>query len=61
MGFATVAVIGLFIYGKATAFEAAPMPSFSAQDSKYLECAIVRHTADHDRDPALQDQCWTED
>ena len=48
----TIVVIGLFLYGKATAFEAAPpVPPFSAQDSKYLECAIVRHTADRDRDP----------
>ncbi len=43
---------GLFVYGKATAFEATrPPPPFSVEDSTYLECAIVRHTPDRDRDP----------
>jgi hypothetical protein len=41
----------LFAYS-AQAFQAAPPPKpFSADDSKFLECAIVRQTPDRDRDP----------
>jgi hypothetical protein len=36
----------------AQAFEATrPTPPFSVQDSVFLECAIVKHSADRDRNP----------
>jgi len=39
-------------YERSLLLEAArPLPPFSAQDGRYLECAIVRHTVDRDRDP----------
>jgi hypothetical protein len=48
------AVLCLFAYS-AQAFQAAPPPSpFNANESKSLECAIVRHTPERDRDPAYK-------
>jgi hypothetical protein len=50
----TAAAIGLFATS-AHAFVAAPPPKpFSASEGAVLECAIVRHTPDRERDPAYK-------
>jgi hypothetical protein len=54
-GIGAFAITGLFLCNTAIAFEAAPpVLPFSVQDGAYLECAIVKHTADHDRDPPFK-------
>jgi hypothetical protein len=51
----TTAAAICLIATSAHAFQAAPPPvPFSVQESKHLECAIVRHTPDYDRDPAYK-------
>jgi hypothetical protein len=50
----TAAALCLFAYS-ANAFVAAPPPKpFNASEGAVLECAIVRHTPDRDRDPAYK-------
>ena len=51
---ATAAAIGLFATS-AQAFQAAPQPfQPNLRESKNLECAIVAHTPDRDRNPAYK-------
>ena len=52
----TTAAAGLCLFAySAQAFQAAPPPKpFSANESKSLECAIVQHTPERDRDPAYK-------